>query len=163
MTLPHAGPSRSAPDLESALDVVRQSGMRATTARRLVLEALFAADGPVSAERVASGLDGRLPRSDAASVYRNLELLEELGLVRHFHLGHGPGLYALVGAGEREYLVCETCGSVRAVEPAALDPVRRALRANFGYAASFTHFPIVGRCAGCAPREMPAPLMAVGR
>ena len=37
------------------------------------------------------------PEVDLASVYRNLEQLEELGVVRHVHLGHGPGLYALVG------------------------------------------------------------------
>ena len=36
---------------------------------------------------------GRLPRCDLASVYRNLETLEDAGLVRHMHLGHGPGLY----------------------------------------------------------------------
>ena len=38
------------------------------------------------------------PASDLASVYRNLEHLEELGVVRHVHFGHGPGLYALPAA-----------------------------------------------------------------
>jgi len=46
--------------------------------------------------------------------YRNLETLEEVGLVRHVHLGHGPGLYALA-APEHEYLVCESCHAVRTV------------------------------------------------
>jgi Fe2+ or Zn2+ uptake regulation protein len=46
--------------------------MRISAARRLVLEALYAADAPISAEQIADGLSGRLPRSDLASVYRNL-------------------------------------------------------------------------------------------
>ena len=54
---------------------------------------------PVRAEEIAAGIGGRLPRSDLASVYRNLETLENHGLVRHLHLGHGPGLYALAGEG----------------------------------------------------------------
>jgi Fur family ferric uptake transcriptional regulator len=134
---------------------LRTRGLRASTARRLVLEALYAAEEPVSAERIAGGLDGRLPPSDLASVYRNLETLEEVGLARHFHLGHGPGLYALAER-EREYLVCERCGGVRAVKPHVLDPVRNAIRASFGIEPRFDHFPIVGRCDHCTdsrPKE----------
>ena len=70
--------------------------------------------------------------------------------MRHVHAGHGPGLYALAGGGEREYLACERCGRVTAVAPAQLDGVRAALRDDFGFDAHFTHFPIVGRCARCA-------------
>jgi Fur family transcriptional regulator, ferric uptake regulator len=150
MTAPGTGPRLEAPDLDSAVDALRASGLRLSAARRLVLEALYGADGPVTAEQVAGGLAGRLPRSDLASVYRNLETLEELGLVRHFHLGHGPGLYAPAGTGEREYLVCNACGAVKAVEPDEMKPVRRLIQKRFGYAARFSHFPILGLCASCA-------------
>ena len=149
MTVPHAGPPLAAPTLDAALDELRTHGLRASTARRLVLEALFASNAPIPAERIASGLDGRLPRSDLASVYRNLETLEQVGLVRHVHLCHGPGLYALAGAREREFLVCESCYSLRAVEPSALDPVRELVRSELGFSAAFTHFPIVGLCPDC--------------
>jgi Fur family ferric uptake transcriptional regulator len=139
-----------ASDISEAAMELRLRGLRFSSARRLVLEALFAADGPVSAERIAGGLDGRLPQSDLTSVYRNLEAFEELGLVRHVHLGHGPGLYLLAGRGEREYLVCERCDRIRMVEPGDLDGVRAVIRAAFGYEARFSHFPIVGLCPECA-------------
>jgi Fur family ferric uptake transcriptional regulator len=149
MTTPGTGPRLDAPDLDSAFDALRSSGLRISAARRLVLEALYAADVPVTAEQVAGGLDGRLPRSDLTSVYRNLETLEEIGLVRHFHLGHGPGLYAPAGTGEREYLVCGSCGAVKAVDPADMTPVRAVIRERFGYRAEFSHFPILGLCPDC--------------
>lgn len=132
-------------DIGGAIAALRRRGLRLSTSRRLVLEALFAAEAPVSAEHIAGDL-----RLELTSVYRNLETLERHGLVRHVHLGHGPGLYVLVGHGEREYLHCERCGAVRAVEPSALDPVRGRVRELFGYEARFTHFPIVGTCANCA-------------
>jgi Fur family transcriptional regulator, ferric uptake regulator len=134
---------------EAAVEALRARGHRASAARRLVLEALFAADGPMSADQIAGGIGGRVPRSDVASVYRNLETLEELGLVSHVHLGHGPGLYALNHNGEREWLTCERCGDFRAVDPQALEGVRAAIQAAFGYRASFAHFPVVGLCPGC--------------
>jgi len=120
-----------------------------SAARRLVLEALAVADGPMSAEQLAGGVGGRVPASDLASVYRNLETLEAAGIVQHVHLGHGPGLWALAGGGRREYLACERCGDYRALAPGELDLVRALVRARFGYAASFAHFPIVGLCGDC--------------
>jgi Fur family ferric uptake transcriptional regulator len=119
--------------------------MRLSTARRLVLEALFAADGPVSAPQLAQTL-----HVDATSVYRNLELLERHGLVRHVHLGHGAGLWVLAGRQEHEYLYCEQCTKVTQVAAKELDPIREQIRQGFGYQARFTHFAIVGLCDQCA-------------
>jgi Fur family ferric uptake transcriptional regulator len=137
-------------DVASAMALMRERGLRVSAARRLVVEALLAADGPMSAEQIAEGIGGRVPSSDIASVYRNLQALEEIGLVRHVHLGHGPGLHALAIAGEREYLTCERCADYRAVAPQELDEVRDLIQRNFGYLARFTHFPIVGLCSSCA-------------
>jgi Fur family ferric uptake transcriptional regulator len=140
-------------DLDEAIGVVRASGLRLTSARRLVLEALLAARAPISAEEIADGLGGKMTQSDIASVYRNLETLGELGLVRHFHAGHGPGRYVLAGFGDREYLACESCGALQSVDPAALDGVRDAVRDLSGFEARFSHFPIVGLCARCAKKR----------
>jgi Fur family transcriptional regulator, ferric uptake regulator len=137
-------------DLDGAIAALRERGLRLSTSRRLVLEALFAADGPVSAEHLAQRLN-----VDVTSLYRNLETLERTGLVRHVHLGHGPGLYALLADGEREYLFCERCGVVRTVSPDELDRVRSQVREQFGYEARFTHFPIVGLCAACVGTPTP--------
>ncbi len=150
MTLaPQASPIVCA-TLEEAVAILRERGFRLSTSRRLVLEELFAADRPVSADHIAARL-----KLDVTSVYRNLEVLEQQGLVRHVHLGHGPGLYALLAQGEREYLYCERCHAVSALPPAELDPVRAEIRERFGYEARFTHFPITGTCPDCARRQPP--------
>jgi Fur family transcriptional regulator, ferric uptake regulator len=148
MTAPHTGATIPASSPASAVAALQERGLRASAARRLVLEALYTADEPVTAERIAEGLEGRLPSSDLASVYRNLETLEHNGLVRHFHAGHGAGLYAPAGE-ERDYIACEACGSLMPVDPRSLAPVREYLRRRFGVEAGFSHFPIVGRCSEC--------------
>jgi Fur family ferric uptake transcriptional regulator len=151
MTRPHEHIPVDAPDLEAALEVLRAQGLRASAARRLVLEALYATDVPLTAEQIAGGgADGWLPRSDPASVYRNLETLERAGLVRHVHLGHGPGRYARADGPPREYLMCEECGMVRAIEPAAFERVRELVWRELGHEPRFSHFPLTGRCSRCA-------------
>jgi Fur family ferric uptake transcriptional regulator len=142
MTVPHLTPAVEASTAPAAFAALRARGLRLSSARRLLLHALYAADRPLSAEELAG-------EGDVASAYRNLEVLEGLGLVCHVHLGHGPGLYALNLDGEREWLTCERCGDFQAVEPAALDDVRDAIQRAFGYRASFAHFPVVGLCGSC--------------
>jgi Fur family ferric uptake transcriptional regulator len=135
-------------DLADAVRALRQRGLRLSTARRLVLEALFEARAPIAAQELARSLS-----LEESSVYRNLELLERYGMVRHVHLGHGPGLYVLAGQHDVEYLYCESCAKVTAVSPRRLDPVRRQIEREFGHSVRFTHFAIVGLCEQCAAKR----------
>jgi len=148
MTVPCLAEPAPAGDLDAAVAQLRGRGLRLSASRRLVLEALFAAGRPATAEEIASGMYGRLPRCDLASVYRNLETLEELGLVRHMHLGHGPGLYS-PAADDDEYVACERCGRSEAVARDVLSEVRAAVRAAVGYEPRFSHFPLTGLCPSC--------------
>jgi Fur family ferric uptake transcriptional regulator len=132
----------------TVLNALRGHGLRVSTARRVVVHTLFAAKRPLSAEEIATGIDG--PPVDLASVYRNLETLEELGVVRHVHAGHGAGRYLLTGDGETEYLACERCGALAELLAGQLDEVRAQIEERFGYEVRFTHFPIVGLCPDCA-------------
>jgi Fur family ferric uptake transcriptional regulator len=150
MTTAPRRPPLAVRDLGDAAQVIRRAGGRVTAARRTVLEALLANRDPVSAEQIADGLGGRFATTDPTSVYRNLEWLERQGVVRHVHLGHGPGLYALVGDVAREYLVCERCDRVTTLDASALDRARTAIRNAAGYEAHFDHFPIHGLCPDCA-------------
>jgi Fur family transcriptional regulator, ferric uptake regulator len=130
--------------IDDVLAALRGAGHRVTMPAKAVLEALFAASEPLAAEQLA-------PELEPASVYRNLERLQQLGVVTHVHAGHGPGRYVLVQrGGAPEYLVCERCGRLTVVDPAQLDDVRERVREAFGYEARFTHFPIHGLCAECS-------------
>jgi Fur family ferric uptake transcriptional regulator len=128
-----------------AIRVLRESGLRVSTARRLIIEGLFRANGPVSVQELAYRLS-----LEESSVYRNLEMLERHGLTRHVHLGHGPGLYALVGRDDGDYLYCERCHKLTLLGADELEPFRSHIREQFGHTARFDHFAIVGLCEGCS-------------
>jgi Fur family ferric uptake transcriptional regulator len=153
MSISFPAPVSAPATLDAAMATVRAGGLRASSARRLVLAALFAADAPVTAEQIAGGLDGRMSPSDLGSVYRNLETLERLGVVRHVHVPHRPALYAIARDRDEGFLACERCGEVRPGNPHAVSVIRGAVLKAFGYEASFLHFPIVGVCPRCAEEE----------
>ena len=144
MTASPNSPAQVFDSVEDAIRSLRGSGLRVSTARRLVLKALFSADGPVSAAHLSRTLS-----LDESSVFRTLELLEQRGVVRHLHLGHSPGLYVLATEREVEYIYCERCTKATAVAPQRLDGIREQIRAEFGHTPRFTHFAIVGTCRDC--------------
>jgi len=143
MTVAHRTEALTAPSLTAAVVALRTRGMRVSSTRRALLHALFRAPQPLTADELAGGLD-------LASVYRNLDALESVGLVRHVHVGHGPGLYALARRRDTGYAACERCGRHVALAPEELDGVRATVLAATGFDTDFSHFPILGTCPDCA-------------
>ena len=134
----------------SALGALRAGGHRISAARRLVLEALFAADGPVSADRLAGGLDGRLPGSDLASLYRNLDTLAEAGIVEHLHVAARPRALRAHRPRRRLGRVRGAAGASRRSTAAPPRGCARRCASATGFEAGLAHFPLVGVCPACA-------------
>nr|WP_202447298.1 Fur family transcriptional regulator [Streptomyces sp. SID5468] len=128
---------------------MRERGYRLTPQRQLVLEAVdtleHATPDDILTEvrRTASGVN-------ISTVYRTLELLEELGLVSHAHLGHGAPTYHLADRHHHMHLVCRDCGSVIEADVSVAQPLIDGLRQQFGFDTDMKHFAIFGRCADCA-------------
>ena len=99
---------------------LRARGYRVTPQRQLVLEAVTALRHAtpeeicVEVQRTARGVN-------ISTIYRTLELLEQLELVKHTHLGHKPPTYHLATEAEHVHLVCRGCGEVTDVSPAVAD------------------------------------------
>jgi Fur family ferric uptake transcriptional regulator len=129
---------------DDALERVRQGGGRLTKARRELLADLHAHGGRVTAEE----LTDRHADIDQATVYRSLSHFEEVGVVEHVHLGHGPAAYRW--AGERTIAaVCDVCGAVTDIPAAELDTLADRLDDRYGVALSLGHFALSVRCADC--------------
>jgi len=134
---------------------LRARGYRLTPQRQLVLEAVVelghatAEEISAAVRRVASGLN-------ISTVYRTLELLEELGLVTHAHLGHGAPTYHAATDDDHVHLVCRDCGSIAEVAPAVVEDVVAAVAAERGFSVDVGHFAIFGRCAACTAARTPA-------
>ena len=92
------------------------SGIRRTPQRRAILEALEAAAGPLTAREVLDHA-GRIESSlGLATVYRNLSLLEEAGVIVAVHLPHDPVRYETARQKHHHHFRCEDCDGVFEVE-----------------------------------------------
>jgi Fur family transcriptional regulator, ferric uptake regulator len=143
--------------VEEAIALIRRRGGRSTTPRRVVLEALLAADDAHrSAEELAAQVQSAYPKLNESTVYRTLELLEELGVVSHVHLGHGPSQWYLSQRRQHWYLTCAKCGAVETADPDLFATLAAGVESRTGFAIDAGHFAITGTCRACRFEADPA-------
>jgi Fur family ferric uptake transcriptional regulator len=141
--------AREAAGGDDLLAELRARGYRLTPQRQLVLEAVSVL-GHATPEEIATSVRRRAAAVNISTVYRTLELLEELGLVRHTHLGHGAPTFSLSTDDDHVHLVCRDCGAVQEAPPDVVAPVVEQLAATRGFQVDVGHLAVFGRCARCA-------------
>jgi Fur family transcriptional regulator, ferric uptake regulator len=132
--------------------VLRSRGLRMTPQRQLVLDAVRLL-GHATPEQVHSSVQQVSDSVNITTVYRTLELLEELGLVTHTHLSHGAPTYHAADEREHIHLVCRGCGTVEGIDPDLLGPLARQLERSRGFEVDIGHVALFGRCATCGGRN----------
>jgi len=140
---------RSVPAADDWQAQLRARGYRLTPQRQLVLEAVGEL-GHGTPEEIAGAVRRTASGVNISTVYRTLELLEELGLVQHTHLGHGAPTYSIPSDDDHVHLVCRDCGGIEEMESSVVDDVVRRLSAERGFTVDVGHFAVFGRCRGCA-------------
>jgi Fur family ferric uptake transcriptional regulator len=132
-------------------DRLRARGLRLTPQRQLVLEAVTSL-GHATPDDILEQVRRTAAGVNISTIYRNLELLEELGLVTHTHLGHGAPSYHAADDADHLHLVCRECGGIEEMAPDVLDGVVGRIATEHGFAVDVGHFAIFGTCSGCATR-----------
>ena len=131
---------------------LRDHGFRITPQRQLVLEAVETLrhgtpeEILVEVQRTASGVN-------LSTIYRTLEVLEDVGLVTHAHIGHGPPTYHAVDEHVHIHLVCDRCKSVQSVPASVATSFVEQLEAEYGFRTDISHVSVHGLCESCKDRD----------
>ncbi|MBZ5738483.1 Fur family transcriptional regulator [Nocardioides mangrovi] len=123
-------------------------GYRLTPQRQFVLEAVERL-GHATPDEILAEVQQRSSAVNVSTVYRTLEVLEELGLVRHAHLSDRAPTYHSVTEHEHFHLVCRNCQKVVSVDPEVVAPLADRLRGERGFVLDVGHLAVFGRCVDC--------------
>lgn len=123
---------------------LRARGMRWTPQREQVLDAVRRL-GHGTPEQIAAATAD----VDLATVYRTLDVLEDVGLLAHTHLGHGAPSYG-VAEEQHIHVVCHICGTV--IDPPAdlANELVARLASERDFVVDLSHLTVFGACADCA-------------
>ena len=132
--------------------LAKQHGLRLTSQRRLIFSILESADTHLNAKQILEQARRVDPGIDPVTIYRNLSVLKQLGVVDELDLLHLQGdqhYYEAKQVRAHSHVACLSCGKVFEFYSPAMKRIDRELKRECGFAVSFSRIEIGGYCADC--------------
>ena len=140
---------RSVDDVRATL---RARGLRWTPQRRALLDVLRETDGHVTGAELVELCRARDAETTPSTVYRTLDVLEELGIVRHSHGRDGREEFHVAPTSEHGHATCEACGAVVELGPEDVAALTASLHRR-GFSIDLSHLAVGGTCRDCAEQR----------
>jgi Fur family ferric uptake transcriptional regulator len=132
------------------LQRLRDAGFKITNARETVIHVMEDAGGHLTSAQVIEEVARRAPAVGRASVFRTLELLSRLSLIRPTYVdGSGAPVFVLLPGGHHHHIVCTGCGKVIEFHDCGLDLLAADLERTSGVRISGHLLEFYGTCAVC--------------
>ena len=145
-----AAPERAAVPWDGIREQLRARGLRWTPQRRALIEVLLQSDGHVTGAELVDRCRAADPTTVPSTVYRTLDVLEELGVVRHAHGVDGREEFHVFPVTDHGHLYCTNCHGAWEVGPDEAGPLLDAIERSRGFRVQLSHLSIAGLCRECA-------------
>lgn len=132
--------------LSSALSA---EGFRLTTSRRAILAALVGCGGHITADELVERVHQQAPNVGRMTVYRTLDLLCQLNLIRPVYQGTGAAHFVLLHQGHHHHLVCSVCHTVIEFDDCVLAEIEKVVGQRFNFEVQGHLLEFYGLCAAC--------------
>jgi len=146
-------PMPSSTRLDHWLDIFQSSGCRLTPARLAVLEVLANSNTVLSPMQIFLAARNRAPRLGLVSVYRTLEILENLKLIQRVHQPDGCQGFINAASGHQHLLICVNCGRAVYFEGDDVTELAESLKEKFGFHILDHWLQFEGICRDCQSKN----------
>lgn len=133
-------------DLYGALEA---RGLRLTAARRAIIDTLLESGGHLTADELTERVHQRATGIGRMTVYRTLDLLCDIGVLRPVYQGTGAAHYILLHDGHHHHLVCSDCQRVIEFDDCALGDLPARIARRYGFRVEGHLLELYGVCAAC--------------
>jgi Fur family peroxide stress response transcriptional regulator len=139
--------------LKDALDTLKKTGVRITPQRHAILEFLVESMTHPTADDIYKALEGKFPNMSVATVYNNLRVFREVGLVKELTYGDTSSRFDFVTT-EHYHVICESCGKIVDFHYPGLDEVEQFASHVTGFDISHHRMEIYGKCSNCSHKDL---------
>lgn len=137
------------PDWSTLPERLHARGLRWTPQRQVLVEALSRAQGHVTGAELVERCRAIDPATTPSTVYRTLDVLEDLGIVRHGHGVDGREEFHVLPVAEHGHLHCVRCRASYEIDAGEVVALVTALEVARGFAVDLSHLSVGGVCAAC--------------
>ena len=129
------------------------AGRPTTSQRSLLLEVIHQADRHLDADEVYRRAKDKNPRISLATVYRNLKLFKELGLIAESNFGETHSHYEIKGVTEHHHLICLNCGEIFEFDNPLITKVISKTQHDSGFKITSVQLKLEGYCPRCKKKR----------
>ena len=134
--------------LEETRKLLRHNGRSFTGVRASILNILRSATSPLSPKQILGLIVMKKP--DLATIYRNLNLMESLGIINTVDLGEGFKRYELNHPeSHKHHVICRSCGKIEDIEECGLRKIEMKIAKKIGFKIEKHRLEFFGLCALC--------------
>lgn len=135
-------------DLTKAINKLKKSGIRITPQRHAVLEYLLTSMAHPTADEIYKALADQFPTMSVATVYNNLRVLKETGLVQEMTFGDNSSRFDC-NTDPHYHIKCTLCGKIVDFDYPVLDEVESLAEQVTGFDVSHHRMELYGVCSSC--------------
>jgi Fur family ferric uptake transcriptional regulator len=128
---------------------LHERGLRWTPQRRLLVDVLSGTDGHITGAELVERCREQDPEVTPSTVYRTLDVLEDIGLIRHAHGLDGREEFHIRPAREHGHLHCSVCHQAWEIGAEEVAELAADLERNRGFRMDLGHLSVVGICRDC--------------
>ncbi len=137
--------------LKGALDTLKKSGVRITPQRHAILEYLISSESHPTADDIYKALEGDFPNMSVATVYNNLRVFRNAGLIKELTYGDASSRFDFV-THDHYHIICDECGTIVDFHHPGLEEVERLASHVTGFKVNSHRLEVYGTCPSCASR-----------
>ena len=134
--------------LRDALDTLKSTGVRITPQRHAILEFLIQSMIHPTADDIYKALENKFPNMSVATVYNNLRVFREAGLVKELTYGDSSSRFDFV-TNDHYHMICDACGKIVDFHYPGLDEVEHLASHVTGFKVNTHRMEIYGTCPTC--------------
>lgn len=138
--------------LQEALDTLKTSGVRITPQRHAILEFLVTSMSHPTADEIYRALEDKFPNMSVATVYNNLRVFREAGLVKELPYGDSSSRFDFV-THHHYHIICNDCGKIVDFHYPGLDEVEHLASHITGFQVDTHRMEVYGKCPDCAENK----------
>jgi Fur family ferric uptake transcriptional regulator len=131
---------------------LKENGLRITPQRRLILDAIHESGSHLTGKDILERVQARVSGVNKSTVYRTLDLLEQLGCVYKSEDGD-QFIYHHAEEGHHHHIVCHSCGKTVECDEAIFTPIEQAIKKAYGFSVDFKHVMMSGLCKKCQKKS----------
>ena len=127
-----------------------QRGLKSTRQRTLIVDTFLAAKGHLDVDSLLAEVRRADPRISAATVYRTMKLLAELGIAHAQRFGDGHTRYeSAVDRHHHDHLICTRCGAIIEFENDRIEALQDSVARRHGFKVTRHKLELYGLCHNC--------------